>query len=498
MNNEQNNNVQNGLGNTEPVNQENVASVENSVQPNNNIENIQPVMPEQPVPSVQPIENQNNGGVVLVNEGKKNNTGLTVTLAVLGVLIVVGIVLGVLWFLKGGSTKNVYYQTIDNLASNAITNIDKIEEELNKPLGINANISANMTTSDSSMRSIASLINKMKINMDMEMDYNNKVSNMTYDIKYNNGSLIKADLILNNDNAYVNLNSLYSKSIKMPADSGIENLWNAYDFESYKVVIGEMANIIKASLKEEYFTTKDAKVNNVNTKVYILTLTGKDMYNLELDVLNNMLQDEKLINALNSIIGSDVKETLESIKSNVTEGKDTFVSEIYVNKSTNKLEKVNININGSALELIKSDADKFNIVLNNSDNKVVIGYIIMSDTNFTISLKDTGVDITLETKMENNTNIINLNFEAYGTYIKLNLERQEESCKVGITLSDDNNNKLTLNVDYTMKQISKVTSKNVSNYIELDKMTDNDYNTIMQNLYQNSTLMSLMQSLITM
>ena len=122
----------------------------------------------------------------------------------------------------------------------------------------------------------------------------------------------------------------------------------------------------------------------------------------------------------------------------------------------------------------------------------------MSDTNFTISLKDTGVDITLETKMENNTNIINLNFEAYGTYIKLNLERQEESCKVGITLSDDNNNKLTLNVDYTMKQISKVTSKNVSNYIELDKMTDNDYNTIMQNLYQNSTLMSLMQSLITM
>ena len=29
-------------------------------------------------------------------------------------------------------------------------------------------------------------------------------------------------------------------------------------------------------------------------------------------------------------------------------------------------------------------------------------------------------------------------------------------------------------------------------------MTDNDYNTIMQNLYQNSTLMSLMQSLMTM
>ena len=477
MNNEQNNNVQNGLENTEPVNQENVTSVENSVQP---------------MPSV---ENSNN---VRVNEGKKKNTGLTVTLAILGVIIVVGIVFGVLWFLKGGNTKNVYYQTIDNLASNAITNINRIEDELNKPLGINANISANMTTSDNSMRQIASLLNKMNINMDMEMDYNNKVSNMTYDIKYNNGSLIRADLILNNDNAYIDLNSLYNKSIKLPSDSGTDNLWQTYDFESYKVVVGEMANILKSSLKEDYFTTKDAKLNNINTKVYVLTLTGKDMYNLELDVLNNMLQNEKLVNALNSIVGSDVKETLESIKNNVTEGEDTFVSEIYVNKSTKKLEKVNININGNAIELNKTDVDKFDIVLNNNDNKVVIGYVIMSDNNFTISLKDTGIDITLETKVENNTEIVNLNFEAYGTYIKLNLERQEESGKVGITLSDDNNNKLTLNVDYTMKQISKVTSKNVSNYVELDKMTDNDYNTIMQNLYQNSTLMSLMQSLITM
>ena len=477
MNNEQKDNVQNGLENTGPVKQESVTPVENNVQP---------------VPSV---ENSNKVGV---NEDKKKNTGLTVTLAVLGVLIVVGIVLGVLWFLKGGSTKNVYYQTIDNLASNAINNINRIEDELNKPLGINANISANMTTSDSSMRQIASLLNKMNINMEMEMDYNNKVSNMTYDIKYNNGSLIKADLILNNDNAYVNLNSLYNKSIKLPSDSGIDNLWQAYDFESYKVVVGEMANILKLSLKEDYFNTKDAKVNNVNTKVYILTLTGKDMYNLELDVLNNMLQDEKLINALNSIVGSDVKEILENAKENITDEEETFISEIYVNKSTKKLEKVNININGNAIELNKTDVDKFDIVLYNNDNKVDIGYVIMSDTNFTISLKDTGVDIALETKVENSTEIINLNFEAYGTYIKLNLERQEESGKAGITLSDDNNNKLSLNIDYTMKQISKVTLKNVSNYVELDKMTDNDYNTIMQNLYQNSTLMSLMQSLITM
>lgn len=483
MNNEQNNNVQNGLENTEPVNQENVTPVEN---------NVQQVISEQPL---QSVESSNNVGV---NEGKKKNTGLTITLAVLGVLIIVGIVLGVLWFLNGGSTKNVYYQTIDNLASNAISNINKIEDELNKPLGIIANISANMTTSDSSMRSIASLLNKMNINMDMEMDYNNKVSNMAYDIKYNNGSLIKADLILNNDQAFVNLNSLYNKSIKLPSDSGIDNIWQAYDFESYKVVVGEMANILKSSLKEDYFTTKDAKVNNVNTKVYILTLTGKDMYNLELDVLNNMLQNEKLVNALNSIVGSDVKETLESIKNNVTEGKDTFISEIYVNKSTKKLEKVIIKINDGTLELNKTDVDKFDIVLNNNDNKVVIGYVIMSDNNFTISLNDTGLDITLETKVENNTEIVNLNFEAYGTYIKLNLERQEENGKAGITLSDDNNNKITLNVDYTMKQINKVTSKNVSNYVELDKMTDNDYNTIMQNLYQNSTLMSLMQSLMTM
>ena len=372
MNNEQNNNVQNGLGN-EPVNQENVTPVESNVQPNVQAENVQPVMPEQPVP---PVENTNNAGVSPVSSDKKKNTGLIVTLVALGVLIVVGVVLGVLWFLNGGSTKNVYYQAIDNFASNAITNINNVEEELNKPLGINANISAKMTTSDSNMKSLANLLNKMNINMDMEMDYNNKVSNMTYDIKYNNGSLVKADLILNNKDAYLDLNSLYSKSIKMPADSGIDKLWQAYDFESYKVVVIEMANILKSSLKEDYFTTKDAKVNNINTKVYILTLTSKDMYNLELDVLNNMLANQNLINALNSIVGSDVKEALENAKDNVTEAEGTFISEIYINKSTKKLEKANIKINDSALELNKSDVDKFDIVLNNNDNKVVMIIIL--------------------------------------------------------------------------------------------------------------------------
>ena len=486
MNNEQNNNVQNSLENTKSVNQENVAPVENSVQP---------TIPEQPMPSVESSSNVVGAPVV---DGKKKKTGLTITLIVLGVLIVVGIVLGVLWFLNGNNTQNVYYQAIDNLASNAINNINNLEEELNKPLGINANINANMTTSDSSMRSIASLINKMNINMDMEMDYNNKVSNMTYDIKYNNGSLIKADLVLNNGDAFLNLNSLYNKSIKMPADSGLDNIWDAYDFEGYKTIVKEMAGILKSSLKEDYFTTKDVKVNNVNTKVFVLTLTGKDMYNLELDVLNNMLNDQNLINALNSIVGSDVKETLESIKNNVTETEGTFISEIYVNKTTKKLEKIVLKVDNSALEFDKTSEDTFDIVLNNNDNKMIIGNAILKENNTTISLKDTGVDITIELKNENNAQITNLNFEVYGTYFKLNLERQEESGKVGITLSDDNNNKLTLNVDYTIKNISKVTSKNTSNYVELDKMNDNDYNTIMQNLYNNSTLMSLMQSLMTM
>ena len=492
MNNEQNNNVQNGLGN-EPINQENVTPVENNVQPNN--ENVQPVIPEQSMPSV---ESTSNVGVTSVIAGKKKKTGLTITLVILGILIVVGIVLGALWFLNGNNTQNVYYQAIDNLASNVITNINNLEEELNKPIGLDANISANMTTSDSSMRSIASLINKMNINMDMEMDYNNKVSNMTYDIKYNNGSLIKADLVLNNGDAFLNLNSLYNKSIKMPADSGLDNIWQTYDFEGYKTIVKEMAGILKTSLKEDYFTTKDVRINNVNTKVFVLTLTGKDMYNLELDVLNNMVNDQNLINALNNLVGSDVKEILESTKENVNETEGTFISEIYVNKATKKLEKIVLKVDNNALEFDKTGEDTFDIVLNSNDNKMIIGNAILKENNTTISLKDTGVDITLELKNENNAQITNLNFEAYGTYFKLNLERQKESGKVGITLSDDNNNKLTLNVDYTIKDISKVTSKNISNYVELDKMTDVDYNTIMQNLYNNSTLMSLMQSLMTM
>ena len=477
MNNEQNNNVSNEFGNVMPEN------------------NLQPDM--QQVNTVQTVENQNSG-VAVTPQPTKNNKNTKIILIVLGVLIVVALIIGILWFLKGNNIKNVYYQAIDNLASNAITNINKIDEELNKPIGLNANISLDVKTNDSSMKALTNLLNKMNINMNVEMDYNNKLSNMTYDIKYNNGSLIKADLILNNQNAYLDLNNLYNKTIKLPEDAGFDKLWQAYDIASYKTIVEEMATIIKSSLKEEYFTQKDANVNKVKTKVFILTLNSKDIYNLKIDILNNIINDEKLITALNNITGSSVKETLESIKNNVVESEDTFVSEVYVNKSTKKLEKVNIMINDSALELNKSDTDKFDIVLNNNDNKVVIGYVIMSDTNFTILLKDTGVDVSLEFKTENDTQITNINFEVFGTKIKLNLERKEDNGTTSLEFSDDNNNNLTLNIDYKITSINNVTSKNVSNYIELDKMTENDYNTIMQNLYQNSTLMSLMQSLATL
>ena len=470
MNNEQNN-VQNGLGTTESVNQVNVSPVENNLGQN--------------IP-VQPLN----------NEGKKKNTGFNITLVILGLLIVLGIILGILWFVKG-STKNVYYQAIDNLADNAVVNIENIEEELNKPLGVNASISANLTTSDINMKTLANLLNKMKINMNIELDYNNKLSNITYDIKYNNDSLVKADLILNNNNAYLDLNNLYNKVIKLPDDTGIDYIWQNNNFDSYKTIVKEMANIIKASLKEDYFTVKDTKVNNVNTKVYILTLTGKDMYNFKLDIINNMLDNQNLINALNTITKTDIKQNIESIKNNITETNDTFTSEIYINKSTHKLENAIIKINNGTIELNKTDTDKFDIILDSNDNRVNLGYIIISDNNFTISLKDTGVDITIETKKENNKDIVNLNFEAYGTYIKLNLERQDKTGKVTMTLSNDNNFNLTLNMDYTLNQINKVTSKNVSNYIELNQMTENDYNTIMQNLYQNNTLMTLIQSFTT-
>ena len=434
-----------------------------------------------------------------VNENKRSK-GTKITLVILGIVIVALITLAVYWFLirGSGSTENIYYKAIDSLASSLNQNVTAVEENFQKQVKVNSNITLNLKTSDSDMKKVFNILNNMELDMDIAMDYQNKIANMDYNIKYNKNSLLNASMYLYDQDAYMDLKNLYNRPIKISNEEvPLDMIWKMYDFESYKTLITGITNALKSSLKVNYFTTKNETINVLGQKVkttkHILTLTPEDINNFYNDFYNYLVSDQLVLNALAKITDSEideVKKGMESTIDNVAMSDDTFVSEIYVSNS-NTIEKVVIKVNDSALTFNKVEENKFNIVTNSSDQEEKVGELEIKEDGISFTIDDAGDELTIE--LSKNTSRIAM--DMFDAKMEIKLTTTDENGNVEITV---NNSDLDANVKitYEKEETSNISKKSVSNAIEMDKLTQNDYNTIMQNIYSNSTLMSLLQSVI--
>lgn len=462
---------------------------------------VAPVSPT-PMPDVTPNGMTDNGMVnppSEVNQNKRNK-GTKVTLVILGIVIVALITLAAYWFLirGSGSTENIYYKAIDSLASSLNQNVTTVEENFQKPVKVNSNITLNLKTSDSDMKKVFNILNNMELDMDIAMDYQNKIANMDYNIKYNKNSLLNASMYLYDQDAYMDLKNLYNRPIKISNEEvPLDMIWKMYDFESYKTLITGITNALKSSLKVNYFTTKNETINvlgqNIKTTKHILTLTPEDINNFYNDFYNYLVSDQLVLNALAKITDSEideVKKVIESTIDNIAMSDETFVSEIYVSNS-NTIEKVVIKVNDSALTFNKVEENKFNIVTNSSDQEEKVGELEIKEDGVSFTIDDADDELTIE--LSKNTSRIAM--DMFDAKMEIKLTTTDENGNVEITV---NNSDLDANVKitYEKEETSNISKKSVSNAIEMDKLTQNDYNTIMQNIYSNSTLMSLLQSII--
>lgn len=429
------------------------------------------------------------------NVMEKGGTGRKVLLAIIGVLVVVLIVLGYLIYSKGPSSKNVYLRTIDEFSNSVSKAIDKTD--LNKLQELNYNLSFNLNSTNSEYKEIAKIINNIKLNASLEEDYKNKKANVNLDVLYNNSSMIDGNIYINGKDLYAELPSLYSKLIKVPTDETInlDELWNAYNKDNYKTILNELTKIVKNNLKEEYFTSSDEKITvlgkEANTSKQVLTLTGENMYDLENNIINDILNNDKLLKALSdtsNIEVNDLKEELNRTKSELTKEDSKLVVELYLNKSNQKLEYAVMNTDSEKLELSKTSDDTFNILVNSE--KIGSIAFLKNGIDLIIDYENTNINLKLSEESLN----ITAKTEEANISIKLNGNEQKGKTVVNVNIPSEKID-LTINVDYEIKSIKSVKAKDYSNYVELDKMTEDDYNGIMTKLYENESLVTLIQDI---
>ena len=437
-----------------------------------------------------------------VMEEKRSKTPLLIGL---GVIIVFLIGIGVFFYFNGHKTQNIYYKTIDEFADALKENVGTVNKEVKDVLGSEMELSLNLKTNDSDMKALANILNKLKLTVNAEASAKDKKIYASVGAKYNNGNLINGELLVNNNSIYGNVKDLYNRPIKLYEDDSLSEIWNVTDTTDYETIITEMAKIIKSSLKEEYFTKTEEKITVLGSEVAVynhtLKLNGDQIYEIENALMDGMLNDEALLKALANVAEiemSELKTNLTDAKSSIEKDDRTLESNIYVNKKNDKLEMANVKISGAGVDetlaLNKSAEDTFDILVSNTK----VGTFTNTENNMELKINYEDTTLNFQITKQGNSTDITISAEAEGITMELILSDNDGAGTLKLRINvPEADVDLTLNATYKEKDINKVTEFSTSNYIKLEDMTENDYNSMMEKLQNNQNLLNLIQDIMS-
>ena len=429
----------------------------------------------------------------LSNKSQNKKKNIIISLVIIFVIGLIG--MGYIYYAKN-KTQNIYYQTIDQLGE-ALYKI--FDNENSKPLKGTGTIDFSGTTNSQDLQEMFKILNKTKINMDLEMDQQNQKGNLLYDILYDEKTLLKANLLLNKNEMYCNLDNLYEKDIRLFKGLSDQNIWNDYS-KDYKIIIQELKEILKDSLKKEYFSKESVSINIDNHKEKVikhtLKLTSKDLEDIQKEMLNKIKDNDKLIEALSNISNKSKNSIISKLNEYKVEPttKNNIVSEIYLD-TKKELVKMVIKIDEDEL-IIEKIKDNEYIIKSNDNN---IGTIVETEKETKIVLIDeeTNTTINIEIGKNKEKNIFNIKIAISNVVLsfEINSSKDKVNGEINVIVPDyDFDFKINFNMN--IKEVSKVEVRDVKNYIDIDEMTDEDFNKITENLINNSAAFNdLMKSI---
>ncbi len=444
----------------------------NIVQNNNN-----------PVEVVSPVEPVN-----MTNP--KNKKGLLIGLGIAIVALVALVVCYFLLFKGNGSPKVIYSNIIDRIASEAKNSIKSAEMFVEKPSSVDFDIKLNFNSTSSDYKAITDLINKMNIKMNTELDYKNKLANVNYDIKYNNKELLKALVVLNNQDMYIKSDDLYSKALKQSSEE-LKMIWEVYNLDDYEVLIDEISKTIKNNLQDKYFTVS----NDGALKKVTLTMDGQNKIEFESNILDDLSKNEKVL----TTVGKLTNKTVEEVKNDILESKNSLTVEEYnlvVNvwtKGSKDVEKISIKESETEIVLEKNN-DKYDINVNMNGEFVTIGTLTMNNNTFAINIDYNGLKLgySITRNGKNESGSIDMDFMGVKLNMKMEGNDQKGEATMSLVTNEVSGN---IKMSYTMKPISGVSTKEFADYVDVDKIDDNTSLEIMQNLSKKEGFVSLYQDI---
>jgi hypothetical protein len=432
--------------------------------------------------------------VNILEEKPKMKGGFKVLLVILILLILVAGGVGAYFYFKKStsSPKAIYAKMIGDFGTSLVNAIDSAEEFKNLNSG-SVEITGNISTTTSDLKDIAEVINKLKLKVDYEMNEEQKAINSKVVINYNDKEALSPNVYIRGNDIFVEDSSIYSKAIKITEEK-INVVWQSADLKSVKVMIEELTKIAKDNLSEDYFAKES--VSDTLNKI-TLTLNKKNLERYTKAILNDIKDNNKIINEIVRITDEDKNTIIKNIDDIISEIdiKDDvkMLVETYINKKNNDIKKVVFDIAGLKIILDKKDDVKYDIELSMAGQKLTIGSLIVKDNLFSLNIDVDGLKAEYTVSSAKESSEMTLSIEMSDLKAKLKQTGNEEKGTMIISINYSGLD-ATLNFDYSAKKAT-VDAKAITDYVESDKLTEEESNEIMNNISKNENMIELLTAL---
>ena len=420
----------------------------------------------------------------------------------ISIILLALIAFGVYKLVSSNKPNNVYYAMIDRFAESMKKAIDNGEINQTKE---NAELKFNINSSDSSIKEIAKILNNMTLKVNAEGDIAKKYLNFGINAIYNNDKLFNGNFYIINDEIFMESSDFLDKAIRLASTSELATIWNSNNKEEYKNIINEMANVLKGSLKKEYFkiTEETIKINgkDVIVKNEAIILSGKDLKQISIDFIENFKNNKKLIGYMSNMTNlseSEIKKSLEESKKSAMKNEvDSNIKleiNTYINKETDKFEGLKIK-SAEYIEIRKIADTTFDIIVSNNNGELKVGTIELTDNLFDISF-----DIE-EVKM--NYRIAKRSDKSYDMVLSLSSDEfnmniniiKEDNKTDGSFKVDAGKDSYELLIKMETETNAKVQVKKITDYVDLNTISEDDAMKMMENLSKNQNLMKFIEDI---
>lgn len=403
------------------------------------------------------------------NVKKPKKKGLIIG-AIVAVVIIAAII--VAYFLTLGNPKYIFGKTIDKLFVIDTQNYDSIK--------IDTEIKASVEAEDATYQQYLKDLEKLTIKAGAQLDVSEKSEIVNLGLDYDKESVIDAQVYYNNGDMYTYFDGLFDKYIQIEMDDEAQEQMNQI-FESAisEEELEKNADAIKIFKDElktqinEYgkFEKKKDKIDigKEEEKVtkWTLTLTEKQLYNVLSKTFSNLAKNDKFIDCFEEDdIEEILKEAAESIKNTDADSKDNLKISIYTKGLLNKL----VAVDGA----IYSDLEEMTITASvvKEDDGVYEYKIYQKMSREKIDLLNGKVEIKKEKD-----------------------SKKDQLGKIKIIGNIYELGSAELEIDYSIKYNQGIDKVNVKNSVNIDDLTEEDVNGIMQKLMERPLVSDLLTSM---